>query len=318
MNINNLFMNFSLTAGDSDLFNISYHTDRYQNTFVVSHPSRLPFLILACFVFGACCLLGIPANIVVIARLSCRLRHCTMTEHLFFNLAVSDLLSLLSIPAVAILIIAPYQFYFFFFFFCFSSGFFIVVLISVQRYYQVLHPQKWARLGQRGQWVLLLGIWVLAALLSLPAVFLPRGESDVGINPSGLHILLVLTVVCISLPVFSYLVMITFYIRLVRGVNRRKFFNDSHSRMTKLIIRIIASSLAFSIPPFTLQMLRLAAILTDSDTLLLFSDKLSFVSGFYLFKSCLNPFLYFFASRDRSGCDTKRPMEESPHDEDTV
>uniref|UniRef100_UPI003AAA88C9 C-C chemokine receptor type 7-like n=1 Tax=Centroberyx gerrardi TaxID=166262 RepID=UPI003AAA88C9 len=308
MNINDtsdLFINSSITDGDLD-------------TFPVSHPSDWPpWLIFACLVVGACCLLGIPANIVVIARLSCRLRHSTMTEHLFFNLAVSDLLFLLCIPAVAILIIAPYQFYFFFLFFCFSSGFFIVVLISVQRYYQVLHPQKWARLGQRGQWVLLLGMWVLAALLSLPALFLPE-ESDVGISPRGLHILLVLGVVYISLPVFSYLVMITFYIRLVRGVNRRKFFNDSHSRMTKLIIRIIASSLAFSIPPLAYRMLQLAAILTHSDTLLELSDKLSFVSSFYFFKSCLNPFLYFFASRDRSGCDTERPMEESPHDEDTV
>lgn len=105
-----------------------------------------PSYIAACVIIGVSCLLGVPANIAVIVKLGRHLRGSSISQRLFFNLAVSDLLCLLCLPVgVEIFCNGPRlsheacQLLFYSFFFCNTSGLNILVLISIQRYYQVCY-----------------------------------------------------------------------------------------------------------------------------------------------------------------------------------
>ncbi|XP_076010352.1 urotensin-2 receptor-like [Genypterus blacodes] len=277
--------------------------------------------IIAGLILSGCCLVGVPTNIFVIASLGRRLRRTSITIHLLFSLAVSDILTLLCLPVGMVMFYNGFPLtdalcylYFFFFFFCLSSGFITLVLMSIQRYFQVLHPKKWAWLSKRDQKVLVLGAWVLGALLSLPVLFCLRDdgagdEGDARHSCTNLRIMPILEVVYSGLTVASYLILLYFYLRLVRGVNRVKLSNKYQSRMAKIILRILAASLAFSIPPLVLRVLHAVAALKESPHLLQLSKKLVFVECLYFLNPCLNPFLYFFSSRDRKGRDCSKGRE---------
>ncbi|XP_023273657.1 C5a anaphylatoxin chemotactic receptor 1-like [Seriola lalandi dorsalis] len=253
------------------------------------------------------CLLGIPANITVIIKLSRRLRGSSISQRLFFNLAVSDLLCLLCLPfGMLIFYSGSHMTYgvcrlvFYFFFFCVSSDLNILVLIGLQRYYQILHPNKWAKLDRTWQRLLLFSVWMLATLEAFPVVF---SLTDIKKEWTSTHscsnhtITPFFEVVYIIFIVVSHLVLLSCYVLLVRGVNRAKMAKKKEPRATKLFIRIIAVSLAVAFFPLILRMLYVVALFKDSEELLHVSKMLTFVECFYFFNHCLNPFLYFFASQ---------------------
>lgn len=104
--------------------------------------------VLAGVVAAASCLLGVPANVAIIAQLGRRVRGSSVTQRLFFSLALSDLLCLLCLP------LGMYVFYsgtcltdglgeclLYYFVFCTTTDLNILVLISIQRYYQVRDNQ---------------------------------------------------------------------------------------------------------------------------------------------------------------------------------
>lgn len=104
--------------------------------------------IVAGVVTAVSCLLGIPANITIIVQLSRHLRGSSMTQRLFFNLAVSDFLCLICLPFGVFIFFrgichtnGVYQFLLYSFIFCITTDLNILVLISIQRYYQVCNYQ---------------------------------------------------------------------------------------------------------------------------------------------------------------------------------
>ncbi|XP_018540701.1 urotensin-2 receptor [Lates calcarifer] len=267
--------------------------------------------ICAGVIIAVICLLGIPANIAVIITLSQHLHGSTMSQRLFFNLAVSDLLCLLCLPFGVVIFFSGShlthsvcQFLFFFFFFCISSDLNILVLISIQRYYQILHNAKWEKLGRNWQRLLLMSVWMLATLEALPVVFSltdvkTKSEQTDFRSCSNQRIAPMLEQVYIIYIVFSQIVLLSFYVLLVRGVKRiqRPNKKQCYERVTKLFIRIIAVYLVVGFFPLILRTLYVCARLMGSEKLLHVSKMLTFVECFYFFNHCLNPFLYFFASR---------------------
>lgn len=171
-------------------------------------------------------------------------------------------------------------------------------LFSITR--QVLHTKKWEKVGRNWQRFMLSSVWMLGALMALPVVFLLEMKNkDEPIYSLSCKIAHLLEVVYILFIVFSYLVLLTFYLLLVIGV-RRTFKSKSDKkklRVTKLFIRILFASLVIGIFPVVFRMLYVIAHFTASEELLNVSRILTFVECFYFFNYFLNPFLYVFASR---------------------
>lgn len=108
-----------------------------------------PVHLIAGVITAISCLLGIPANIAVIVKLSQELRGSSMSQRLFFNLALSDLLSLMCLPLYGVIFFAGLhltnltcQLLFYSFSFISMSSLNTRVLLSVQRYYQVCNCQS--------------------------------------------------------------------------------------------------------------------------------------------------------------------------------
>ncbi|KAM8740193.1 urotensin-2 receptor-like [Acanthopagrus schlegelii] len=285
-----------------------------------------PWYVVAGVIVAVSFLLGIPANIAVIVKLSRHLHGSSISQRLFFSLAVSDVLCLLCLPVGVVVFInglslshAVCQLLFYFFFFCITSDVNILVLISIQRYYQikiksflflicqVLHPKKWEKLGRIWQRLLLFTVWMLAALVALPVVFFlteVKNEDDLTDSRSckNQRITPVLEAVYISFIVFCHLLLFCFYLLLVRGVHRTQMAKKKKPRVTKLFIRIIAASLVVGFFPLVLRVVYVTALFTESAKLLHVSQMLTFVECFYFFSHFLNPFLYFFVSR-HPGCE---------------
>ncbi|XP_051974411.1 C-C chemokine receptor type 1-like [Xyrauchen texanus] len=55
-------------------------------------------MLAASTVLGLCCVLGVPGNIVVMVMLTQHLKEGSFTPQLMLSLAVSDLLSLITLP----------------------------------------------------------------------------------------------------------------------------------------------------------------------------------------------------------------------------
>ncbi|XP_043964582.1 C-X-C chemokine receptor type 5-like [Gambusia affinis] len=254
------------------------------------------------------CLLGIPTNILTIVKLSSHLRGSSMTKRLIFNLALSDLLSLLCLViAGAVFATGPHlthglcQLFFFVVLFCITSSSNILLLISVQRYYQILHHAKWEKVRRAWQRVLLSAVWGLGALLPLPLVFslTEKTSGDAASNKTSCWNKMIkpqAEVVHVAIVMSAQLVVLVFYVKLVRGIRKVQMSDKKKQKINRLFTRILAVSLIDFLPLFA-RVVAIAAHFTHSKTLSDVSRSLTSIEYLYFLNHCLNPLLYFFASR---------------------
>ncbi|XP_062874240.1 leukotriene B4 receptor 1-like [Trichomycterus rosablanca] len=271
----------------------------------------LPEKALASCVLVLCFVLGVPSNIAVMVHLARRLKGHSFTPRLMLSLAVSDLLTLLSLPFWIWAFLYGWIFDVFlckFFSYAVYWGLYCsvlcVILMSVQRYMQVLHRQKWAKLGVSGQKILLSGMWMLSGVLGSYALI----QRSVSFGKDEqlqcrLHYRndteKVATLFWETLMfVVSYLLLAYFYFYLYRGVNRSAFLKSQ--TMTKLVTRIVVAFLVFWVPFTINNILVIAAVLLRNDKLLGFAEAVDNITAALIFiNSCVNPFLYAFSARTR-------------------
>lgn len=144
--------------------------------------------------------------------------------------------------------------------------------------------------------------------MALPVVILPKDDKSSDCSFCNVQrITPQLEAIYIIFIVFSHLILLSFYVLLVRGVKQTQMPDKTQPRVNKLVIRIIAVFLLVGFFPLIVRMLYAAARFMKLEYLCRISMMLTFVECFYFFSHCLNPFLYFFASghhkRDKS---TKR------------
>ncbi|KAM9446528.1 leukotriene B4 receptor 1-like [Clarias gariepinus] len=264
--------------------------------------------LIASSVMAVCFILGVPANITVIVRLTGWLKGGSFTPRLMLSLAISDLLSLLSMPVWIWAALHGWDFNLvlckglaYLVYFSLHCSLLCVMLMSVQRYMQVLHPEKWNKLGRKGQTILLSGVWMLSGILSSYALVhrtiekdrkgmiqCMRGRNNAERVATSIWEIILFVVL---FPTLTYL-----YIHLYRGVNNSAFF--SSRPLTKLVTRIVTCFILFWIPLQISNIVIIAAVLLGNDSLLksaVAGDSVTSVMT--LINSCANPFLYAFSAR---------------------
>ncbi|XP_062406292.1 C-C chemokine receptor type 7-like [Sardina pilchardus] len=266
-------------------------------------------------VMGLCFALGIPGNIMTVVFILRHFKKDNFSLHLMLNLAASDILCLMTLPVWIYYLLNGWIFGPVFCKVLFTQGtvamntsVFTVTLMSVQRYVTVLHRDRWAQLRRRGERVLLLSTWVLACVLSIPSALTADAravESKLKCRRWSASDEQRLAILCFEFLlgfVVPFSILVTCYCRLHRKVNRGVFFRNP--RLTKLITRIMLVFFIFSFPVYLLFPVEIVALALKSshphvsEKIMDFQEASANVAISLIFiNSCVNPFLYAFASR---------------------
>ncbi|XP_041832202.1 C-C chemokine receptor type 7-like [Melanotaenia boesemani] len=295
----------------------------------LSHASLDSNGLVPALVLSLCLLVGIPGNIAVII-LRPNWGHLSgLSQSLMLNLTVSDLLCLLTLPLWIYVLLYGWTFglvackFLVFLVYCSVYGSQLTVTgLSVQRYLLVVHQHR--RLHQVRIRMLLVLLWLLAMLLSIPALVVrqlttdqqltrcqPRYSSEV----QNVAVLLTETLVgfvSLSLVIFSY-------IQLHKKVNQTAFFNNPQT--TRLVTSIIVTFFVLWVPYHITNLLGVAAISLKNKELLKFcTASWNIVGSLTFVNSCLNPLLYAFTSHNICNICQKtqplRPNVEIPQTQD--
>ncbi|XP_036400067.1 N-formyl peptide receptor 2-like [Megalops cyprinoides] len=268
-------------------------------------------------VLGLFFVVGIPSNIVAIVMIA---RHMStdrgnFTLKLMLNLALSDTLGLITLPAWIYNMLKGWdlsrgacQFVGYMIGLSLFASVLTVTLMSVQRYLTVLYTQCWARLRGTGERVLLVALWGLAGVIASPAIPLRDKVSRYGqlqcrwnyrADGETLAVLFMETLLGFVVP-FSILV--TSYFCLHKKVNQTAFF--SSQRMTKLVTSIVVTFFIFWSPVHIVILLQISTIFlkhslpeTSAKLWALTEVGWDYASSLMFINSCVNPFLYVFTSR---------------------
>lgn len=133
---------------------------------------------LGAFILSIVFLLGFPGNLFVVWSILARIRHRSVTAILILNLACADG-SLMAITIFIIIYLAK-QTWIFGNFMCKSlfylcninmyASIFLITLMSVHRMVAVLFPQELHRITRKIVRRVIMGMWVLVMVISLPSL----------------------------------------------------------------------------------------------------------------------------------------------------
>uniref|UniRef100_A0A8C3AXU4 G-protein coupled receptors family 1 profile domain-containing protein n=1 Tax=Cyclopterus lumpus TaxID=8103 RepID=A0A8C3AXU4_CYCLU len=278
----------------------------------ISSPGRPPLAswdptdLIASVVLSFCFLLGVPGNIAVIT-LRPNWEHLSdLSQILMLNLAVSDLLCLLTLPLWIYTLLYSWTFglvtckLLAYLVYCSLYGSLLTVtVLSVQRYLQVVQLQKW--FDRKGKKRMLVLLWLIAMILSIPSLVVRQLTPDqhwTTCQPRFSSPAQRMAVLSESLPGFVSITVVIFsYISLQRKVNQAAFFNNP--KTTRLVTSIIVTFFVLWMPYHITNMLGVAAISLHNDSLLMSCmNSLNICKALVFVISFLNPLLYAFASRN--------------------
>ncbi|XP_068433615.1 leukotriene B4 receptor 1-like [Clinocottus analis] len=279
-------------------------------SFGPGHPSAASWVskgLIPALVLSFCFLLGVPGNIAVII-LRPNWQHMSgLSQSLMLNLAISDLLCLLTLPLWIYTLLYNWTFgvvtckLLSYLVYCGLYGSLLTVTaLSVQRYLQVVQLQKW--FDREGKKRMLVLLWLIAMLLSIPSLVVRQLTPDQHWTTCRPHFSSPTQQMAVllseSLPgIISITVMVFSYISLHRKVNQAAFFNNPQT--TRLVTSIIVTFFVLWMPYHLTNMLAVAAITLNNDSLMKSCmNSWAMVEALVFVNSFLNPLLYAFASRN--------------------
>uniref|UniRef100_A0A3P9IK34 G-protein coupled receptors family 1 profile domain-containing protein n=1 Tax=Oryzias latipes TaxID=8090 RepID=A0A3P9IK34_ORYLA len=260
--------------------------------------------VLPAVILSLCFLLGVPGNIAVIILKPNFQQLSSMTQSLMLNLAVSDLLCLLTLPLWIYSLLYNWIFGLLackvltYLIYCSVYGSMLTIaLLSFQRYMLVLHQQF---NNQKETRLLLVLLWLVVMIVSIPALVARRDIPDeqwlrcrnqFSSRTQKLAVLLTETLVGFA----SCFIVAFSYVQLYRKVNRAAFFNNPQT--SRLVTSIIIVFFVLWIPYHTMNVLSVGATALHNERLEnLFGNKHYIVTALTFINSCLNPLLYAFTS----------------------
>uniref|UniRef100_A0A3Q2P763 G-protein coupled receptors family 1 profile domain-containing protein n=1 Tax=Fundulus heteroclitus TaxID=8078 RepID=A0A3Q2P763_FUNHE len=260
------------------------------------HPSWYYSGLIPAVVLCFCFVLGVPGNIAVILL--------NVSRSLMLNLAISDLLCLLTLPPWIYSLLYGWSFglvackVLAYLVYCTIYGSQLTVtVLSIQRYLIVVRQK---RLPEMKNAMLLVVLWMVAFILSIPVLVVRQlsthqqqivCQSQYSSEAQGVVVLLAETL----FDTFSFSVIVFSYKHIHRKINRAAFFNNPQT--TRLVTSIIVSFFVLRTPYHVINVLGVAAMCLKNKSLFDFCIKMwDIVKAFTFVNSWLNPLLYAFTS----------------------
>ncbi|XP_041635985.1 leukotriene B4 receptor 1 [Cheilinus undulatus] len=261
-------------------------------------------------------LLGFPGNLFVVWSVLCRVKKRSVTCLLVLNLAAADAFVLLSAPlflrylaggrgwefgsAACKLVhyLSSVNMY---------VSIYLICLMSMDRWLAVTRPFLSQRMRTKRILLgLLLGVWVMAFLLSLPMPFyrnnkritLPNNFTfslcKVDHGGSDAHRVFQYLFETIMACLVPFSLINICYSSVVCRLMSAKF--QRRSQGSRLILLIISAFAIFWLPYHIVNVIEVAGVLSKSDSVLLAATTARpNVTAFAYFSSAVNPILYVFA-----------------------
>nr|XP_054604275.1 leukotriene B4 receptor 1-like [Nothobranchius furzeri] len=317
-----------------DLLNSTEGTSNFSSfSGLQTHPDGSSNVLVPVVVLSLCFITGVPGNIAAIVLRPNWQRMSGLSQSLLLNLAVSDLLGLLTIPMWihALLYgwpsgLASCKVLVYFGYSSVYGSMLTVTGLSVQRYLMVVHQQKYQQVRPR---LVLLLLWLVALILSIPNLVFQQLVPDqqrvdcraqYASDAQWSAVLMSETVTLFA----SFSIVAFSYIRLKRMVTQATFFNNPQT--SKLISSIVVSFFVLWTPYHVTAVLGVAAISLKNERMLkLYKYTWDIVAAVTFFNKCLNPFLYTFTSHHyltfchkRKPIQQKRRILQTPDDTPTV
>ncbi|XP_029466543.1 C3a anaphylatoxin chemotactic receptor-like [Rhinatrema bivittatum] len=307
-----------------DILNATLGPNAQENATTPSIPtspgSWLEHVLLPSLFLGACFVVGIPGNILVIWTIVFRISPRSFTVVLLLHMAIADFSVLITLPLWIHALVNSWVFGLFFCKFLtyiihvsMYGSLFFITLMSVHRFMAVVFPFVLLRWQQRSIVYKILGItWLLALVFASP-VFVYRSTLAHGDSVQCSHrvyssdqqklaILLIESLVGFVVPFSILLLCYSCILHKIQHLKAKKI------RSEKLIASVVITFFLCWFPYHVFNVLIIASVLlkpTNPET----SDNLeriiavgnNIAGALAFFCSCLNPILYAFAGRSFRG-----------------
>lgn len=274
-----------------------------------------PSIVGACVILSVCFMVGTPGNLLVVWTIVRHVKQRSHTVLLIMHLAVADLLVVVTLPLWIYSLVWSWVFtevvckaMVYVIYACMYGSIFLITIMSVERFLAVRYP--FASAAWRKKQMLkkiLLGVWVVSFLLSIPVLITQVLDDSDGqkkclnrefsSNTEEAALLILESLVGFVIP-FSILVIC--YGCLYSRITQMSF--RSKRKSTLLIVGVVVAFALCWIPHHITNLLSLVYFAYgDSpvgDKILDVLNALHMVSGSLVFvSSTINPVLYVFAAR---------------------
>ncbi|KAM4593975.1 leukotriene B4 receptor 1-like [Odontesthes bonariensis] len=274
----------------------------------------------ACVILGLSFLVGAPGNLLVIWTI---LRHIKQRSHtvvLILHLAAADMLVLITLPLWIYSLVHTWVFgealckaLVYIINVCMFSSILFITVMSAERFLATCHPfvmLRWKSQSTMNR--CLVGLWLLALLLGVPAILTQTLDKRNGAEQclfkefsSATQAIIFL---CMETLLGFVLPLITLSIcNCLVAAQLRKMRFSSKQRSTVLVHSVLIAFILCWLPYHIINIIDLVCILLSDKDHKCVPESLVFCSGALVFiSSSVNPVLYAFFARN-----FKRSLEES-------
>ncbi|KAG7315117.1 hypothetical protein KOW79_021205 [Hemibagrus wyckioides] len=274
-----------------------------------------PSIVGACVILSVCFMVGTPGNLLVVWTIMRHVKQRSHTVLLIMHLAVADLLVVVTLPLWIYSLVWSWVFtevvckaMVYVIYACMYASIFFITIMSVERFLAVRYPfasTAWRKKQMLNK--ILLGVWVVSFLLSIPVLITQVLDDTDGqkeclnreysSNTEEAALLLLESLVGFVIP-FSILVIC--YGCLYSRITQMSF--RSKRKSTLLIVGVVVVFALCWIPHHIMNLLSLVYFAYDDspvgDKILDVLNALHMVSSSLVFvSSTINPVLYVFAAR---------------------
>ncbi|XP_077470767.1 leukotriene B4 receptor 1-like isoform X2 [Stigmatopora argus] len=276
---------------------------------------------IGALILGLVFLLGVPGNLFIVWSILARARRRSVTTLLILNLACADGF-LMALTIFFIVYLAKQTWVFGsplckgLFYLCnvnMYASIFLITLMSVHRLVVVVLPRRTsAKLSRKVVRRIILGMWLVVAVTSLPSLIFrdvredkdERNKTRLVCAPNHTlprYVRFQYSFETVAGFILPYAVIITSYVLILRRLRQTKFRRKVRSE--KLILAIVVMFCLFWLPYHVINMIQVAAewykegsprrdILEN-----IYKSSRAITSALAFISSCANPVLYTFAGK---------------------